>query len=147
MDPSKKQAVVHMAAIIKYMCPHLKTLEVMKMAKFHDKDLRHASSYQRATDRRVAQLTRNNKIAPVPVPAINIPVTAEMISTIKVSTSATSSSTLRLFLTRTRNSFPRTTYVFVKTNHPYRWVEIWHVNHCCFSVWAWLEGRFFNPKV
>ena len=84
MDPSRKQAMAHMTATIKYMCPHMKTLEVIKMMKFDDKDLRHASSYWRATDRHVAQLTRDNKIVPVPVPAINIPVTAEVISTIKV---------------------------------------------------------------
>ena len=35
MDPSKKQAMVHIAATtIKYMCPHLKTFEVMKIVNF-----------------------------------------------------------------------------------------------------------------
>ena len=80
MDPSKKQAMVHIAATtIKYMCPHLKTLEVMKIVKFNDEDLKHAFSFWRATDRRVTQLRKENDIAPValPVPAINTLVMAD----------------------------------------------------------------------
>ena len=37
MDPSKKEAMVHMVHITgtkKYMCPHLKTFEVMKIVNF-----------------------------------------------------------------------------------------------------------------
>ena len=94
MYPSTKQAMVYMAETIKYMCSHLKTLDVIKMVKFDDEDLRHASSYRRATDRCVAQLIRDNNIVPVPVPAINIPVAADVILIIKVLTSATSLSTL-----------------------------------------------------
>ena len=82
MDPSKR-AVVHMAATIKVMCPHVKTLvEAMRIVKFKDEDMKHASSFWRATDRRVTQLIMNNKYVPVPIQAINTPVTADAMSTI-----------------------------------------------------------------
>ena len=80
-----------MAATIKVMCPHAKTIESMRIANFKDKDINHASSYQRVIDRRVAQLRSDNKSVPVPVPAINIPVPEDVI---KVSPLTTSSSTL-----------------------------------------------------
>ena len=96
MDPSNKQVMVHIAATIKYMCPYLKTLEVMKIVKFNCEDLKYSSSFWRATDRRVTQLHTKNDIAPVapPVPVINIPVVADALSTIPLSSSATSFSTM-----------------------------------------------------
>ena len=82
MDPSK-QAKAHMAATIKVLRSHVKTLlEVMRIVNFKDEDMKHASSFRRATDRCVAQLIKDNKIVPVPVPAINIPITADAMLTI-----------------------------------------------------------------
>ena len=88
---SSKQALVHMAAAIKVICPHMKTMESMRIVKFKVEDINHASSYRRAIDRRVAQLKRNNKSASVPVPVITIPLEEDVI---KVSTWATSFLTL-----------------------------------------------------
>ena len=73
------------------MWPHIKTIELMRIVKFKDNDINYASSYWRASDRRVAHLKRDNKSDPVPVPAINIPVAEDVI---KVSTLPTSCSTL-----------------------------------------------------
>ena len=90
MDPSKR-AVVHMAATIKVMCPHVKTIESMRIVNFKDEDIKHTSSFRRAIGRRVTQLRRDNKSVPVPVPVINIPLKEDVI---KMSTLATSFSTL-----------------------------------------------------
>ena len=90
MNPSKR-AMVHVAATLKVMCPHIKTIESMRIVNFKDEDINYAFSYRRAIDRRVAQLRRDNKSVPVPFPAISIPVAEDVI---KVSTSATSFSTL-----------------------------------------------------
>ena len=96
MDPSNKQATVHIAATIKYMYLHLKTLEGMKFVKFNDEDLKYASSFWKAAGRRATQLRKENGVAPVPppVPGINIPVTADALLAIPLSTSATSFSAM-----------------------------------------------------
>ena len=88
---SSKQALVHMAAAIKVICPHMKTMESMRIVKFKDEDINHASNYRRAIDRHVVQLKRDNKSAPVPIPVITIPLEEDVR---KVSTWATSVSTL-----------------------------------------------------
>ena len=86
MDSSKR-AMVHMAATIKVMCSHVKTIESMRIVNFKDEDIKHASTFRRAIDGYVAQLRRDNLSVPAPVPAIKIPVAEDVI---KVSTLATS---------------------------------------------------------
>ena len=41
---SSKQALVHMAAAIKVICPQMKTMGSMRIVKFKDEDINHASS-------------------------------------------------------------------------------------------------------